>query len=218
MKTMEKVLAGALAICLLIISSGCESTPKHSGFLGDYYRNLEPGPKDGAGERWFKPGVDFSKYNRFMIDHVVFYYAPDSEDKSIRAEDIKQLTDAFTLEIVKALKDKYPIVTEPGKDVARLRIALTDVKKNPPPISDLSTVMPRERRLNEMRNVSLNTWSGTGKTTAELMVVDSSTNEVIAAAVVERAAGFAGNGAMEAFRYWAGRIRGYIDRSREPKP
>jgi hypothetical protein len=30
-----------------------------------------------------------------MLDSVVFYYTPDSEDKSIDANEMKELTDAF---------------------------------------------------------------------------------------------------------------------------
>jgi hypothetical protein len=43
------------------------SSPKQTGFLG-YYSNLRPGPKGGVKERWLKPGVDFSNYNKLMPD------------------------------------------------------------------------------------------------------------------------------------------------------
>jgi hypothetical protein len=33
-----------------------------------YYQNLKPGPK----MRWLKPGVDFGKYNKIMLDSVIF--------------------------------------------------------------------------------------------------------------------------------------------------
>jgi hypothetical protein len=217
LKSPGKVLMVVFIGGLLVMSSGCESTPKHSGFLGPYYNNLQPGPKGGANGRWVKPGIDFSRYNRFIIDRVAFYYAEDSGDKSIHTEEVKELTDAFTQEIVSALKDKYSIVSEPGPGVARFRIALTNVKKDTPPIGDTITAMPRERRMNVMRNVSLSTWGGSGRATGEMMMIDSSTSEVIAVAMVEREAGLTDSGAGDAFRYWAGRIRGFIDDSRASK-
>jgi len=33
--------------------------------------------------RWMRPGVDFTKYNKFMVDYVIFALADDSEYKGI---------------------------------------------------------------------------------------------------------------------------------------
>lgn len=218
MKTLEQVLITAVTGCALTISAWCASPPKYSGFMGDYYKNLQPGPKGGAKLQWLKPGVDFSKYSKFMIDRLAFYCTEDSEDKGINAEEMQQLTDALTREIVNALKDRYPIVGEPGPDVARLRVALTNVRKTNRPIADITTAMPRERRISVTRDVLLNTWTGPEEARAELMVVDSSTNEVIAAAMDEVATGFSDIGIKEAFKYWAGRIRGFVDSAGGSKP
>ena len=119
-----------VVIGLLFVSfAGCASAPKQTGFLDGYYKDLGPGPKGGVDERWLRPGVNFAKYNKLMIDSVIFYYAPDSEDKGIDGEKMKELTDAFNTEFVNVLKEKHPIVAEPGPDVARLSVALTGVKK-----------------------------------------------------------------------------------------
>ena len=40
------------------------------------------------------------------------------------------------------LKDKYPIVTEPGPDVVRIKIALTGNKQSRPVLSGVSAVVP----------------------------------------------------------------------------
>ena len=64
------------------------------GFLDGYYKDLQPGPKGGAKMRWLKPGVDFGKYNKIMLDSVIFYFGDDSEDKRIDAQDMKELADA----------------------------------------------------------------------------------------------------------------------------
>lgn len=88
-----------VVIGLLFASfAGCASAPKQSGFLDGYYKDLGPGPKGGVDERWLRPGVNFAKYNKLMIDSVIFYYAPDSEDKGIDGEKMKELTDAFNTE------------------------------------------------------------------------------------------------------------------------
>jgi len=170
--------------------TGCASGPKQTGFLGNYYENLGPGPKDGAKYRWLKPGVDFGKYHKLMIDSVVFYYAPDSEDKGIDGVEMKELTDAFNAELLNVLKDKYPIVAEPGPDVARVKIALTNVKKSKPVVSAITSIVPVGIGVSIIKKGAGGSWSGSGATSAEFMALDSTTNDVIAVAEDEQTAGY----------------------------
>ena len=132
----------ALSLALAMSLTACASFSNQSGFLDGYYKNLQPGPEGGAKERWMKPGVDFSKYDKVMLDGVVFYFAPDSEDKGIDPEQMKELSDAFNKELVSALKDKYPIVADPGPGVLRIKIALTGIKESRPVLSGITTIVP----------------------------------------------------------------------------
>jgi hypothetical protein len=205
-----------------MLCAGCASAPKETGFLNGYYKDLQPGPKGGVKERWLKPGIDFAKYNKFMVDSVIFYYADDSEDKGIDAEQMKELTDAFNLEIVNALKDKYPIVADPGPDVARLRIALTNVKKSKPVISAVTSVVPMGIAVSLVKKGAAGSWTGSGATSAEFEALDSMTNEVIAVASDEQTAGFTERfsrlgSAKEAFKFWAERIRKFMDEAQAAK-
>ncbi len=200
----------------LLASAGYAADSKYSGFLGDYYKNLQPGPKDGAKERWVKPGVDFKKYKRLMIDSVIFYFADDSEDKGIDAEEMKELQDAFNQELVTAMKDKYPLVTEAAPDVVRIKIAITGVKKSSPGRSAVSSILPIGLGMSLIRKGATGTWTGSGGTRAEFMVLDSTTSDVIAVAVDERSAGFTERftslgAAKDAFKVWAEKIRAAMD-------
>ena len=125
-----------------------------------------------------------------MIDSVVFYYAPDSEDKGIDGEQMKELTDAFNTELVNVLKDTYPIVAEPGPDVARIKIALTNVKKSRPVISVVSSVVPAGIGISIIKRGVAGSWSGSGATSAEFMGLDSMTNDVIVVGEDEQTAGY----------------------------
>ncbi len=222
MKTTVKLSMVVMIGFTLMLCAGCASAPKETGFLNGYYKDLQPGPKDGVKQRWLKPGVDFAKYNKFMVDSVIFYYADDSEDKGIDAEQMKELTDAFNQEIVNALQDKYPIVADPGPDVARLRIALTNVKKSKPVISAVTSVVPVGLAINLVKKGTTGAWTGSGATSAEFEALDSMTNEVIAVAVDEQTAGFTERfsrlgSAKDAFKFWAERIRKFMDESRGMK-
>ncbi len=74
---MRKTIGLALAIMMgfsLLVSGVClAASKKTSGFLGEYYKNLQPGPKDGVKLRWMKPGVSYTKYNKLMFDSIVLF-------------------------------------------------------------------------------------------------------------------------------------------------
>jgi hypothetical protein len=131
---------------------------------------------------------------------------------------MRELSDAFDLELVNALKDKYPIVAEPGPDVARLRIALTGVKKSMPVLSGVTSVVPVGLAISLVKRGTTGSWTGSGATSAEFEALDSMTNEVIAVARDEQTAGFTERfsklgSAKDAFKFWAERIRIFMDES-----
>jgi len=209
-------MAVVACLAMALAVSSCASVQKDSGFLNGYYKNLKPGPEGGAQQRWLKPGVDFSKYNKVKLDSVVFYFAPDSEDKSIDPVVMKELSDDFDMELVNALKDKYPIVADPGPDVVHFRIALTGVRNSKPVLSGVTSIVPIGLAISVVKKGTAGSWTGSGATGAELMALDSQSEEVIAVARDEQTAGFTERfsrygSAKEAFKFWAERLRKFMD-------
>ncbi|MFH0997317.1 MAG: DUF3313 domain-containing protein [Pseudomonadota bacterium] len=86
--------------------------------------------------------MDFAKYNKVMLDSVVFFFANDADYKGMDPNELKTLADGFNLQILNVLKDTYPIVSEPGPDVIRIRFAVTDLKSSKPGMSAVSSVVP----------------------------------------------------------------------------
>ena len=167
--------------------------------------------------RWLKPGVDFARYNRLIVDNVIFFFAPDSEYKGMDLQELKWLADAFKQRLADSLKKKYPIVAAPGPDVARIRFAITDLRQNRPVLSDITSDGPIGLGKDAKKRVATS-WSGSGATEAEVLVFDSLTQEVIAAATDSRATGlkekFTKWGAAEdAFQFWADRLRMFLDQA-----
>jgi hypothetical protein len=221
MKAARVVLAVVISLALMA-SAGFAAEPKYSGFLGDLYKNLEPGPDGGAKMRWMKPGTMFGKYDKFMVDSVIFFFADNSEYKGIDPNDMKELADGFNKAIVAAFKDKYPIVAEPGPDVARIRIAITGVKGSKPGVSAVSSILPVGLAFSLVKKGATGSYSGSGATSAELEFLDTTTNQPIVAAVDEQSAGFTERfskwgSAEEAFKYWAEHIVAFIDNTRGMK-
>jgi hypothetical protein len=198
------------------VSKKASATPQTKGFLDGYYQYLQPGPE--GGKRWFKPGVDFGKYHKIMLDSIVFFFADDSEYKGIDAYEMKELADNCNRQIFDVLNAAYPIVHEPGPDVIRFRIAITDLKQSRPVLSAVTTVIPVGLAISVIKKSAGGSWTGSGATGAEFMALDSMTNDVIAVAQDERKAGFEARftkwgSAEEAFKFWAERIKFLMDRA-----
>jgi hypothetical protein len=217
-KLLSLSLVVAVGLVLALSADSFAASKDPTGFLGSYAKQLKPGPEGGVQMRWIKPGIDFSKYDKVMLDSVVFYFAPDSKDKGIDPELMKELSDAFNLELVNALKDKYPIVSEPGPDVIRIKIALTGIKQSRPVLSAISSITPPGIVISTLKKGTTGSWAGSGATGAELLAIDTMNEEVIGAAQDMKTAGFTERfskygSANEAFKFWAGRLKMFLDQA-----
>jgi hypothetical protein len=217
MKNAVKImLAVVVGLALLVPAAFAAEKPPYSGFLGNpsAYDLLTPGPTGVY--RYLKPGVDFKKYNKYMVDSVIFFLADSHDYKGIDPQEMKELCDEFNKAFVAAFKDKWPIVAEPGPDVARLRTAITNVKPSRPGVSAVTSIIPVGLGISLIKKGATGGWSGSGETAAEMMVLDSTTNEIIAMGADQRAAAFEERfskwgSATDAFKFWSERVVTNID-------
>jgi hypothetical protein len=106
----------------------------------------------------------------------------------------------------------------PAPDVARLRFAITDLKQNRPILQDIASFIPGRGDARVLQEGSKPSWGGSGATQMELVVFDAMTGEVIAAAVDEKTTAlkekFTKWGTAEdAFKFWADRLRAFLDQA-----
>jgi hypothetical protein len=228
MKAMASVMLAVVIGLVFADSTVFAADFKFSGFFGNpaAYEMLKPGPEGGAKLRWLKEGVDSKKYNRFMVDSVVFFLADESDYKGIDPQEMKELADTFNRDLAAAFKGKWQIVAEPGPDVARLRIAITNVKPSRPGVSAVTSVVPVALGVSLVKKGATGGWSGSGDTCIELMALDSTTNEIILLAFDEQKAAFEQRfskwgSANDAFKLWSEKAVAFIDNykgvKREPK-
>ena len=228
MKRAARMMMAVGIGLVLTASAAFAADYKFSGFFGNpaAYEMLKPGPVGGAKLRWLKEGVDPKKYNSFMVDSVVFFLADESDYKGIDPQEMKELADEFNKQIVAAMKDKYPIVAEPAPDVARVRVAITNIKPSRPTASAVTSVIPVGLGVSLVKKGATGGWVGSGQTGIEGMTLDSMTNEVIGMAVDQRQAEFEKRfskwgSAADAFKFWAETYVKNLDNwygiKREPK-
>ena len=209
----------SLALISLFLTAGIAQArlePKqYSGFLGDYSR-LEAGPKEGVARRYIKPGVDFKKYKKVMLDHVVFYFRADAKNKGIDADEMKELADKFHRAVIDALGDAYPLVGVPDPDVMRVRVAITDMELPNRGLNTITTIIPAGLLISTVKRGATGKGSFVGEISMEFEVLDAATNKRIAAGVDRRAGGKMDSmskfgTAEDAFKFWAQRLRAWLD-------
>ena len=132
----------------------------------------------------------------------------------------------FTLPYLFPWLGKWPIVAEPGSDVARLRIAITNIKPSRPGVSAVTSVVPVALGVSLVKKGATGGWSGSGDTCIELIALDSTTNEILLLAFDEQKAAFEQRfskwgSANDAFKFWSEKAVAFIDNykgvKREPK-
>jgi hypothetical protein len=135
----------ALLAALPIFLWGC-ATPQtmqpyqDSGFLPDYSRLATS--LEGGAEVWQKPDSELKKYNKVLLERILVWYKNDAEFKGIDPTTLKALVDYFHGAIVKQLGTAYPVVTEPGPDVMRVRVAITQLVPTQTEMSMVMTAVP----------------------------------------------------------------------------
>jgi len=155
------------------------------GFLSDYSKLKPEGGDSNAYVLEASPEVG-SKYNKIMLERIKIYFADASETKSIDPTDLKALTDYFQDALSKSLGDAYPLVTEPGPDVLRLRIAVTNVVPNNTGASVVTLIVPYLWVADAGTGVAKGNAGSTafvGKASIEAEALDSVSGDQIAAYV-----------------------------------
>lgn len=165
------------------------SSYKDSGFLSDYSK-LKPDPDNSGAEIWIKPGFRLKNYDKILLDNIVVWYKDKAAYKGINASKLKILTDYLHTAIIKALGADYPVVTEPGPGVLRIRIAITELVPTKPEISVVVLVLPYATIADLLASTTTKGGFGSspyvGDAAIESEFLDSVTNERLVAYVDRR--------------------------------
>jgi hypothetical protein len=203
--TGHKTLGAALLVALAFMA-GCgiirplrqrRGEAEHAGFLKDYSQ-LQPQEGYQAKEVYVNPQAAWSSYNAIFIDSVVLWVNDPSKAPS--KEDQQMLTDMLYKALADKLGEKFALADRPGPGVIRLRAALTEAKGARVALNAITTVIPQLRVVSTLGGVAADTATLVGAASLEAEMVDSITNERLAAAV-DAVAGT--KGLLRAFSKWA---------------
>lgn len=194
------LLAGFLTLCAV---TGCSTSSTvqskggvvddgtgkalrcESGFLGDYSQ-LKPGNEGQAALVYLNPAAQWSKYTRVILEPVQFWAAGDTK---IPLADQQALTSYFYFALRDNLQKQFTLVNEPGPDVMKLEMALTDATAATPMLRSVSVIVPQARLLNKAQSLATGSYAFVGSAQTEGQIVDSMTGERLAAAIDKRVGG-----------------------------
>ena len=228
--SVSKGLAGLCIAALGLAGCATDAQPtekripagqEFAGFLSDYSK-LKPSPRF-AGEALTYANADAEKnlrrYFAITLDPVEVYMATDAHDAHLPKKSKEAATRYFEWALTKAVSDAYPIVSESGPLVLKLRAALVGVDTG-------GQVAPAVKPADP--NDQLDTAVSIEKVGVEMELLDSETGEQIAAMVDRAPLGSGASvasanipsdersmAAREAFDEWASRLREFLDAQHE---
>ncbi len=209
-----------VALSGMLLASGCTSTYQKrsvtgSGFLSDYTQMTNRGGGTAL-LSYIAPGTDLRPYSKMLLEPVrVYVSGKDSPMAKLSKEDRQGMVSYFD----EALRDKlnlnFALVTEPGPDVLRMRVAVTEAKGASVLLDTVSTVVPVGLALSGINKWATGQHLSVGEIGAECEVLDSVTGRRLLAAVDARVGSkFTGefdkfskwHTAKDAFDFWAAQI------------
>ncbi|MGH7841292.1 MAG: DUF3313 domain-containing protein [Candidatus Binataceae bacterium] len=224
---MAKASALLIAIALGTLIAGCAQTvadqsavvkqvqsgaaPAAAGFFGSDLSLLQPGQKDQAAMVYVNPNAQWKQYDKIMIEPVQFWDDPDTK---VSPADQHTLTAYFYNQLKQELQKNFTLVDQGGPGVMQLQVALTNASSATPGLRTVSVIIPQARILNLGQSLATGSYAFAGSAEGEMKVTDTSSGQLLAAAIDKRAGGMALSTAAQwqwgdaenAMNYWAEKI------------
>jgi hypothetical protein len=194
--------------------AGCTTTSTHRGGLFINQDEFNPDPADKTVLLWEREQnrpVD-RPYTKIIIDPLLLLFQPGGELQVVHPDEMMEMAALFRAELALKLGVDYQLVDRVGKDVLRVRIAITDlIPASHPKVALQGTSAPFA--------VDVST------AIMEVEILDSKSSKRLVALIAK------GSDAMgspmsqdqekkaqveRAFRKWAGDIRRGLDRACRP--
>jgi hypothetical protein len=200
-----------LFLSVALFPLGCAETQqaretRTAGFLEDY-SILRKGAEGEALLVYHNSQADFSTYQTVYVDSVVVLINDPSE---VSQEDLKRLADDLRSKVIWQLKQQYLVVPKSVPDALRVELALTEAAPSNVGMDVVSTLLPPVGMFSGAKGLATGTQAFVGSASVEAKITDSSTGELLLAAVDRRVGGRTLDGSMDswddvqqAFTYWA---------------
>lgn len=183
-----------LFILLLGLLASCANTRQArdihpSGFLGADAAKLEKGGKGKPALYYRNPDVDWSKYDKMLLEPVTFWDAPGGKDRGVSQHDAQQVVNYFHDLIYSTFSKEMEMVNSPQPGTLRAKVAITKLEKSHVALDIISTIEPQARALSGLKALVTGKPAFVGEAAIAVKVTDATTGALLAEAVDERVGG-----------------------------
>ena len=164
------------AASLLVLIGGCSQTvsqapeiqqqvqsgadPAITSFMGNTASLLTPGTENEAAMRYFDLKVNWSQYDKVLLEPVEFW---DSENSTVSQSDQQTLTSYAFNKLKTAIQNAgFTVVDQPGPGVLRMRAALLNASAATPGLRSVSLVVPQARLLTAAASLATDSYAFAG--------------------------------------------------------
>lgn len=217
-------------VLMVMALAGCQSSQttqpgdvgtaqaQRSGFLGDYSQ-LKPAPDRDGVELYIDRSVDYTRYTKLLLDPIQVLATPAPGQPPPAPDAVARMSADFQQSLQRALAPTYQVVTAPGPDVLRVRIAITNLQTVKPP-TGASDFLPIKALYNAGR-AAAGTSPRLVEMTAEMEALAPDGRRVVAATATRRGDKTLPQGEQITWAelqsisdYWAGNFRSRLDEMR----
>lgn len=194
------------AICLALFCCGCATTKRArsvetSGFLAEVAPKLRAGGEKEPLLYYRNPGVDWKSYTNILLDPVMLWRGPDSDDKAMPQSDQQRLVDTFQVILYNSLAEEgYAMVEKPAPRTMRVQVAVSKLEKTWTGPAVFAKVVPQARLLDTLQGFATGKPVFAGEASIEAKILDAETGALLAAGADRRVGGKMLN--AESFNSW----------------
>jgi hypothetical protein len=145
-------------------------------------------PDYGKADSWtyHNPSASLGQYQKFIVQPTTVYSNPAAQWGGTTPDQRQKFADYMTTALRDEVGTTYQIVDKPGPGVATLRLTLLGVEKTIGGVATVSRATPMGFALNGIQSLRGKKGSMTGSAQVALEVTDSSSGELLFAAVRKR--------------------------------
>jgi hypothetical protein len=150
--------------------------------------NVPLAPSEALGRAtmiYRNPNLNVRQYVKFIVDPVAVYAGTDADWGGASEEEVRRLAAFLKTELIRAIGDRYAVVTVPGPDVARMKLTLAGMQNNEANAA-VSTILPPGLLMNAADAAQGREGSFTGSVTIEGEIIDSRSNQPVVVFVQRR--------------------------------
>jgi hypothetical protein len=176
-----------MAAATLLALAGCTAqtqTVERPEGLADA-PGLQASLEEPGAWTYIAPGAQLRTYRRFILDPPRVFRGEGSGYGDLSEAEVQAIAQMFVEETRAALGPTYPVVTQPGPGVARLRYTLIAVSETVPYVATATRVIPIGAAINLLKGGAGGPGTLTGSVTYGIEAFDARSGQLLAAAVRE---------------------------------